>query len=752
MSKIFSFLICSLALWGSVFGRSPSFETYLNPVIPGDHPDPTLTKIGQYFYTSGSSFNPTPKIYRSTDLVHWEVIAQPVSASWSQYGNSPGGGIWGGHMVLYHGTYWHYFGRGGGSMYFVTADQPEGPWSTPTMVQVPSSMSGLGVDNSIFIDNDTGKWYLLTKAGQENNHIVELGEDGQPTGVVLDLTWLNPASEGYPYSWAEGPVMWKHNGYYYYSFAQHLVGAQYVMRSDTLTEDESAWTVIGTTIFTGSRGTYNTPNHISPVVILDDGTSWTIAQSYNKSSSWYAQGRQGLLCELTYNNEEFPEIQYPSDNEVQAPNLPSSGVPWTVPRSDMFNHSKMNPEWSFLGYTPDNTHSLTDREGWLHLEPYSGETTVIQNDGEHCYAIITRVDFEAESTSDQAGLWIVNGPESYYAKVYCTMNTRGEQAFALSFDRIKYDEQNTIGSVAWLKLVRQEHDISGFYSANGIDWIQIGRTIDATDMDIEQAQFNNFTGNQQGLFVQGKGAFFDLYVYKDAYTPIMAESPANKFGISRRYSSGEYVLYNIDVNDWAMYAGVDFGNPDYNIVPDSLKMIASCTTTGSSIEVWLDSLDTGEKIAECPIGNTGNLNDYQTFSTGVMPVSGQHDVYLKFTGSENGELFRLHSLYFTAKEDTTTSVPNPSDKISPQHFGLKQNYPNPFNPSTRINFEIPCQSYVSLKVYNSLGEEIDELAGKEFFKGKHSVIFDGSRLASGAYFYTLKTQDFMQTKKMFILK
>jgi xylan 1,4-beta-xylosidase len=88
-----------------VYGQSPSFQTYINPIIPGDHPDPTLTKIGDHFYTSGSSFNPTPKIYHSTDLVHWEVIAQPVSASWSGYGDEPGGGIWGGNMVLYDGTY-----------------------------------------------------------------------------------------------------------------------------------------------------------------------------------------------------------------------------------------------------------------------------------------------------------------------------------------------------------------------------------------------------------------------------------------------------------------------------------------------------------------------------------------------------------------------------------------------------------------------------------------------------------------------
>src|SRR4030042_4272412 len=139
MRLIWVLVICSI-YFQNICGQSVSFETYMNPVIPGDHPDPTLTRIGSDFYTTGSSFNPTPKIYHSTDLVHWEVIAQPVSASWSEYGNSPGGGIWGGHIVLYNGKYWHYFGRGGGSMYFVTADKPEGPWSAPTKMRVPSGM------------------------------------------------------------------------------------------------------------------------------------------------------------------------------------------------------------------------------------------------------------------------------------------------------------------------------------------------------------------------------------------------------------------------------------------------------------------------------------------------------------------------------------------------------------------------------------------------------------------------------------
>jgi hypothetical protein len=82
------------------------------------------------------------------------------------------------------------------------------------------------------------------KNGQPNNGIVELGDDGQPTGVVYNLAWLNPAPD-YPYSWAEGPVMWKYDGYYYYSFARDLGGGQKVMRSLTLTADQSAWEMLG---------------------------------------------------------------------------------------------------------------------------------------------------------------------------------------------------------------------------------------------------------------------------------------------------------------------------------------------------------------------------------------------------------------------------------------------------------------------------------------------------------------------------
>lgn len=744
------FIFYCLFIPGYLFGQSISFETYINPIIPGDHPDPTLTKIGNDFYTSGSSFNPTPKIYHSTDLVHWEVIAQPVSPSWFEYGDEPGGGIWGGHTVLYNGTYWHYFGRGGGSMYFVTADQPQGPWSEPTRVQVPSGMWGLGVDNSIFIDEDTGKWYLLTKAGHENNHIVELGEDGQPTGVVLDLTWLNPNSEGNPYGWAEGPVMWKYNGYYYYSFAEHLVGEQYVMRSDTLSDDESAWTIKQGNIFYGSRGTYNRPNHISPAVLLDDGTSWVIAHSYHSSGDWYAHGRQGLLCQVTYDEDGFPEIQYPPVDAVPAPDLPGSGIPWMVPKSDMFNSPELKPEWSFLGYTPQGTYSLEVQEGWLYLEPYGGSNTVIQNDGEHSYSLITRVDFEPGSSSNEAGLWIFNGPETHYAKVYSTVNSQGENVLAFGFENTLYEAENTIGSVVWLKLVRNEHMISGFYSSDGFTWIQIGEEINAVAMDREQSQFNDFTGNQQGLFVIGnKYAFFDLYIYRDAYTNIAAQSPANRFGAR---PVGTY-LGNINNGDWAMYAGIEFGGEDYQKAPVSVEISASSANSGGVVEVWLDAIDTGTKIAECTIENSDGWSNFQSFTADVDSVEGSHDVYLRFLGSGTSELFRINWFRFLSDSDKPTSVgSNSGEQGVIKKFQLNQNFPNPFNPTTQISYSVPQNKYITLKVYNLLGQEVQTLFEGVRQPGNYTVTFNGEDLSSGIYLYRLEAENYKESKKLVLLK
>jgi beta-xylosidase len=749
-------LICIIPL-NFLFGQSPSFQTYINPVIPGDHPDATLTRIGNDFYTTGSSFNVTPVIYHSTDLVHWEAIAQPVSAAWSNYGDQAGGGCWGGQMVYYNGEYWHYFSRAN-TMYYVKASAPEGPWSMPVKVNNPSTLPyGLGYDNSIFIDDDN-KWYLVVKNGRPNNGIVELGDDGQPTGVVYNLNWLNPDPE-YPYSWAEGPVMWKYNGYYYYSFARDLGGGQKVMRSRTLTADQSAWEMLGDFFNESdpqkSSSLFTSPNHASAAIMLDDSTSWVIHPLYAKGE-WKGQGRQGLLNQVHYDANGKPVADYPVNKSFTAPKLPSSGIPWMVPHSDFFTSSALHPEWSFLGYTSPNKYSLTDRPGWLRLSPKNSlqANTVIKNDGEHNYSLITRLDFNAQSTSDQAGLWIMRGDQTMEVKLVSTFSTEGLKLITFSFKDTKYETGNTIGDTLWLKLVRINHKISGYFSGDGFDWVEIGSPIDIKEEIDSYSDFSTFTGTRQGLYVRGMSdAWFDFYIYRDAYTPIMAECPANQFGTALVVTKlPPNLLGKIHNDDWALYAGIEFGNAEYAKSCDSLKITASCLTAGSSVEVYMDSIDVDTKIAVCAIDTTGSLTNFRTFTTDLLkPVSGNHDIYLKFVGPGSGELFRLESFQFITNS-VPTAINNRQGNNRPQRFYLEQNYPNPFNPVTRIKYSVPETGYLSIKVYDLMGREVATIFDGVQQAGNYTAILDGSNLTSGIYFYRMEANGFTETKKLVLLK
>jgi hypothetical protein len=89
----------------------------------------------------------------------------------------------------------------------------------------------------------------------------------------------------------------------------------------------------------------------------------------------------------------------------------------------------------------------------------------------------------------------------------------------------------------------------------------------------------------------------------------------------------------------------------------------------------------------------------------------------------------------------------------PTTFNVHQNYPNPFNPTTTIKFEVPVQSSVYLKIFNIVGEEIATLVNGEVLNnGAYSVTFDASSIASGIYFYQLRADNFVQTRKMVLLK
>ncbi|MCX8011464.1 MAG: T9SS type A sorting domain-containing protein, partial [Ignavibacteria bacterium] len=95
---------------------------------------------------------------------------------------------------------------------------------------------------------------------------------------------------------------------------------------------------------------------------------------------------------------------------------------------------------------------------------------------------------------------------------------------------------------------------------------------------------------------------------------------------------------------------------------------------------------------------------------------------------------------------------NISEAEIPLVFALQQNFPNPFNPTTNIKFDLPQKCIVSICVYNLLGEKISELINGEKEAGYHQVKFDAQGLSSGVYFYQMRAKDFVQTKKIVVLK
>ncbi len=98
------------------------------------------------------------------------------------------------------------------------------------------------------------------------------------------------------------------------------------------------------------------------------------------------------------------------------------------------------------------------------------------------------------------------------------------------------------------------------------------------------------------------------------------------------------------------------------------------------------------------------------------------------------------------------ATPVESRPVTASSFVLNQNYPNPFNPTTQIDYSISRNSFVTLKVYNVLGQEVATLFSGVETPGNHSVTFDASRFASGVYFYRLKAGNFTSVKKMILMK
>ncbi|MBK7497597.1 MAG: T9SS type A sorting domain-containing protein [Ignavibacteriales bacterium] len=88
----------------------------------------------------------------------------------------------------------------------------------------------------------------------------------------------------------------------------------------------------------------------------------------------------------------------------------------------------------------------------------------------------------------------------------------------------------------------------------------------------------------------------------------------------------------------------------------------------------------------------------------------------------------------------------------PLDYSLDQNYPNPFNPTTTIRYAIPEDNFVSIKLYDVLGNEVITLVNEQKQAGRYEMLFNASNIASGVYYYQINSGSFTQTRKLMLMK
>lgn len=186
-----------------------------------------------------------------------------------------------------------------------------------------------------------------------------------------------------------------------------------------------------------------------------------------------------------------------------------------------------------------------------------------------------------------------------------------------------------------------------------------------------------------------------------------------------------------------------------------------------------------------PLNNfSGEKSSYRDFRNGSVPFTGQteHRIQFQSHGSlkiycslppqiaihvedlfggvlvnedlvGNDSLSILDALNQLKLIITYTNATDVDDEVSnPDNFSLSQNYPNPFNPSTTINYTLSETQFVTLKVFDVLGREVEILINEEVNAGNHSIQFNANGLSSGIYFYRLNAGNIWQTKSMILMK
>lgn len=468
--------------------------TFLNPIMPGDHPDPSVLKVGSDYYMVHSSFDSTPglMLWHSRDLVNW----QPIGAALHKYV----GTVWAPDLVQHQGRFFIYFPvlipGGGLTNMVVYADDIRGPWSEPVDLKIGNIDPGHAVGAD-------GKRYLFMSAGYR----VPLADDGlSVTGPAVKVYdgWKYPAAWDVEVFAQEGPKVLHHGDYYYMVLAEggtsgpptsHMVIMARSKSIDGPWENSPHNPIVRTA---SAAEKWWSRGHATLVEGPDAKHWYLVYHAYE--NGYYNLGRQTLLEPVEWTDDGWVKS---SGVDVAAPQpIPTGGsaVPHGVALSDDFNGSALGPQWAFFREPSDIAQRYRLENGSLVLKAAgtspkdSPPLTLIA--GDQAYEIEVEVDADPGAS---VGLLVF-----YHERLFAGLGMSDDHLLEfLRGETSSFDKPVGTGRHYYLRLRNNRHIVTVWHSADGQQWTRHW-------MQYEVSGYHHNVGGgflslRPALFAAGKG-------------------------------------------------------------------------------------------------------------------------------------------------------------------------------------------------------------------------------------------------------
>jgi beta-xylosidase len=467
---------------------------YVNPVLGGDYPDPSVIRVGKDFYMTHSSFEYCPGllIWHSTDLIHWERVTYAL--------HKYIGSVWAPDLIKYKDSFYIYF-PAGRKIWVVTAKSPEGPWSDP----IDTNLQGF-IDPGHVVDKE-GKRYLYLS----NGNLAQLTPDG--------LSAVGIPESGYkgwqfPESWStecfclESPKSTVKDGYFYQTVAEGGTAGpatSHMVVSGRSTSPHGPWenSPYNPIVHTKSRNEKWWSQGHGTLVDDINGNWWIMYHSYEKY--FQTLGRQTLLLPVEWTKDHWfrvPDHIIASDS-IRKPagssNLPADNL------SDDFSKDKIGLQWQSFKHFPE---SISKKNGtlewWGKGNSFDDSPPLLVNAGDEKYEV--QVEYSIDD-SVTAGLTLF-----YNEQANMRVEANANQFAVYNQKSRKISVKNEIGKHGYLKILNDENEISFYYSADGKTWKKVERSIDASGFN--HNVFGGFMSLRAGIFVFGKGkVVYDNFKY-----------------------------------------------------------------------------------------------------------------------------------------------------------------------------------------------------------------------------------------------